>query len=155
MFDSIKTLISDVAGHAAPRTQCDGQNARLATAALLTRVATVYREMSFARRKMLHTVLKSGFALDDGGTDRLIDEAAAVDRVAIDLYHFTRQLNEVLDDDGRHRTVRMMWELVYADGNPNDFESNIIWRAADLLGVSSRKRVELRQQIAAHTRCLS
>jgi len=31
----------------------------------------------------------------------------------------------------------------------NEFEHNIIWRAADLLGVSTRQRVELRQRIAA------
>ena len=43
----------------------------------------------------------------------------------------------------------MMWEIVYADGNVNEFESNIIWRAADLLGVSSRQRVELRQLVSA------
>jgi tellurite resistance protein TerB len=38
---------------------------------------------------------------------------------------------------------------VYADGRVNEFEHNIIWRAADLLGVSTRQRVELRQRIAA------
>jgi hypothetical protein len=42
-----------------------------------------------------------------------------------------------------------MWELVYADGKPNEFEANIIWRAADLLGVSSRQRVALRQLVSA------
>ena len=31
----------------------------------------------------------------------------------------------------------------------NGFEANIIWRAADLLGVSTRQRVEMRQQAAA------
>jgi len=58
-------------------------------------------------------------------------------------------LNEVLDDEGRRLTVQMMWEIVYADGNANEFEANIIWRAADLLGVSSRQRVELRQRASA------
>ena len=43
----------------------------------------------------------------------------------------------------------MMWEIVYADGKPNEFEANIIWRAADLLGVSSRQRVALRQLVLA------
>jgi hypothetical protein len=42
----------------------------------------------------------------------------------------------------------MMWKIAYADGSVNEFEDNIIWRVADLLGVSSRQRVELRRQIA-------
>jgi uncharacterized tellurite resistance protein B-like protein len=43
----------------------------------------------------------------------------------------------------------MMWEIVYVDGTMKESENNIIWRAADLLSVPSRQRIELRQQIAA------
>jgi uncharacterized tellurite resistance protein B-like protein len=41
-----------------------------------------------------------------------------------------------------------MWEIVYADGRVTEFEDNLLWRAADLLGVSSRERIELRQLVA-------
>jgi uncharacterized tellurite resistance protein B-like protein len=105
--------------------------------------------MSDARRGKLHAVLKASFGLDDLTTVKLIDDAAAADRSAIDLYNFTRQLNDVLDDHGRRQIVKMMWEVIYVDGSMNEFENNIIWRAADLLGVSSRQRIELRQRIAA------
>jgi uncharacterized tellurite resistance protein B-like protein len=149
MFESLKSALSNLVGHTAPRNHLDDRDGRLATAALLIRVATVNGEMSAARRRALHAVLKSGFGLDDLTTVRLIDDAAAAERSAIDLYHFTRQLNNMLDDEGRRRTVKMMWKIVYAEGSVNEFEDNIIWRAADLLGVSSRQRVELRQQISA------
>jgi uncharacterized tellurite resistance protein B-like protein len=155
MFRSIKTLISDLIGDATPRVEDDRYNRWLATAALLTRVATIHSEMSEVRREKLRTILKSSFALDDRTAAQLVEQAVAVDRRAIDLYHFTRQLNESIDDEGRRRTVRMMWEIVYADGNVNEFESNIIWRASDLLGVSSRQRVELRQLVSAETTALS
>ena len=46
----------------------------------------------------------------------------------------------------------MMWEMVYADGHVSEFERNLIWRAADLLGVSSRERIELGQQVASRRR---
>jgi uncharacterized tellurite resistance protein B-like protein len=149
MFGSIKTLISNLVESAKPSNSAKGYNSWLATAALLMRVATVHNELSEGRRKKLYVVLKSAFGLDDHTTAQLIEESAAVDRDAIDLYHYTRQLSEALDDEGRRHTVRMMWEVVYADRNANEFESNIIWRAADLLGVSSRQRVELRQEVAA------
>jgi uncharacterized tellurite resistance protein B-like protein len=41
----------------------------------------------------------------------------------------------------------MMWEIIYADGQVSEFESNLIWRAADLLGVSSRERIELGRRV--------
>jgi len=42
----------------------------------------------------------------------------------------------------------MMWEIVFADGRVNEFEDNLMWRAADLLGVSSRDRIALRRRVA-------
>jgi uncharacterized tellurite resistance protein B-like protein len=149
MFGSLKSLISDFVEDAGLPNQFESKDCRLATAALLIRVATVDSEMSEARRGKLHAVLKSRFGLDDVTTARLIDDAAAADRSAIDLYHFTHQLNDALDDEDRRQIVKMMWEIFYVDGNVNEFENNIIWRAADLLGVSSRQRIDLRRRIAA------
>ena len=149
MFGSFKTIISDLVGIARPRIQVRDGNSCLATAVLLTRVATVDSEMSEVRREKLRTLLKSDFGTDDQTATQLIELAAKVDRNAVDLYRFTRQLNEVLDEEGRLQTVRMMWEIAYAEGNANEFETNVIWRAADLLGVSSRQRIELRQRVSA------
>ena len=148
MFGAVKALLSYLAGDPGPRTRANYHNRRLVAAALLTSVASVDSEMSEVRRETLHAILRSKFALDDHSTRSLLEEAIAINRNAIDLYRFTRQLNEILDDDDRSHLVQMMWEVVYADGTANDFDKNIIWRAADLLGVSSRRRVELRQKVS-------
>ena len=149
MFGSLKTLISNLGEDARLPSPFENQKRRLATAALLIRIATVAGEMSKARLGKLHGVLKSAFDLDDLTAALLIDDAAAADRSATDLYHFTRQLNAVLDDEGRREIVRMMWRIILVDGRANEFENNIVWRAADLLAVPSRQRIELRKQIAA------
>jgi uncharacterized tellurite resistance protein B-like protein len=149
MFGSFKSIISDLVGNARSRIPAKNSNSCLAIAVLLTRVATVHNEMSVVRREKLRALLKSGFGTDDQTAIQLIEQAAKLDRNAVDLYRFTRQLNEVIDEEGRLRTVRMMWEIAYAEGDANEFETNIIWRAADLLGVSSRQRIKLRQQVLA------
>jgi uncharacterized tellurite resistance protein B-like protein len=149
MVGSLKTFILRLVEEARCQKQLANRDCRLATAALLVRVATVNGEMSQTRRKKLHAVLKSSFGLDHVTTRQLIEGGAAAERSAIDLYHFTRQLNELLDEEGRRRIVGMMWEIIYVDGSVNECEANIIWRAADLLGVSSRERIELRQRTVA------
>ena len=154
MFASLKNFIASFVEDARLQKSED-KDCQLATAALLTRVATVDSEMSKARREKLHAVLKSCFGLDDLATAQLIRAAAAADRSAVDLYHFTRRLNNVLDNEGRQRIVKMMWQVVYVDERVNEFESNIIWRTADLLGVSSRQRIELRQRVAADRAALN
>jgi uncharacterized tellurite resistance protein B-like protein len=149
MFGPIKNLISNLVGDAGTQPRSNDNDGRLTTAALLVRVATVHSGMSKVRKQKLHAILKAGFALDDLAVAQLIDEAVEIDRTAIDLYHCTRRLNKILDDQGRRYVVKMMWEIVCADGYVNALEDNIIWRAADLLGVSSRQRVELRRQVSA------
>src|SRR5262245_48478375 len=126
MFGSLKTLIATLAGNARQPDCFETGKCRLATAALLIRVATVDGEMSKAKQAKLHAVLKASFELDDRATARLIDDAAAADRGAIDLYHFTRQLNSALDDDGRRRVIKMMWEVIFVDTTSNEFASNIV-----------------------------
>ena len=158
MFGSLKTFFSKLVEDASLRNQSENKDCQLATAALLVRVATVATvdgEMSEARRGKLHAVLKSRFGLDDLTTDQLVNDGVAANRKAIDLYHFTRQLSDALDDEGRRRIVRMMWEIIYVDGGVNEFEDNINWRAADLLGVSSRQPIELRQGIAPDSATLA
>ena len=56
----------------------------------------------------------------------------------MDFYQFTSVLKRALDDDGRQKIVEMLWDIAYADGAPDEFEENTIWRIAELLGVSTR-----------------
>jgi len=151
MFGSLKAFFASLGQEESLQNRFDGDDCRVATVALLIRVATVDREMSQGRRSKLHAILKSGFGLDDVAAAALIDAAAAAEQCATDLYHFTRRLNDMLDHDRRRRIVGMMWEVAYADGRVNEFAGNIIWRAADLLGVSSRERIDLRRRIAAES----
>ena len=52
-----------------------------------------------------------------------------------------------VDEPGRKRIVEMMWEMVFADGKVTEFEDNVLWRAADLLGISGRDRIDLKHQV--------
>jgi uncharacterized tellurite resistance protein B-like protein len=72
-----------------------------------------------------------------------------VEGEAVDLYHFTSVIMRSVNEAGRLRIVEMMWELVYADGQVSEFEDNVVWRAADLLGISSSDRINLKHRVAA------
>ena len=45
--------------------------------------------------------------------------------------------------------VEDLWEMVFADGKLHEFEDNVVWRVAELLGVQSRSRMELKQRVLA------
>jgi uncharacterized tellurite resistance protein B-like protein len=122
---------------------------RLAAAALLIHTAAIDGSVSDAARDKLHILIKQRFNLDDGATDELVAEATEAEQKAIDLYQFTARLNRSLDEAGRARMVEMMWQIAFTDGGVTEFEDNLIWRAADLLGVSQGERIALREQVSA------
>jgi uncharacterized tellurite resistance protein B-like protein len=78
MIGWVKILLSHLAGDTGPRAQVNDYDRLLATAALLTRVATVNSELSEVRREALHRILRSKFALDDHSAARLLEEAIAI-----------------------------------------------------------------------------
>ena len=148
MLAALKNLIGALSdSETQPRFAPD--DFRVAAAALLIHVATIDGAFAETELATLRDILRRRFSLDDASIDALIDEASAVEREAIDLYGFTAKLNRVLDDAGRERMVASMWDVVFADSKATEFESNLIWRAADLLGVSRETRIALRQQSEA------
>jgi uncharacterized tellurite resistance protein B-like protein len=148
MFESFRKFLSDVSEGGKHPVQFEHNDYRLAAAALLVHAAAIDGNISDVERAKLHAVVKRQFGLDEATTDELVAEATEAEHDAIDLYHFTSLINRSLDEEGRKRIVEMMWEIVYADGRVTEFESNLLWRAADLLGVSSRERIELGQRVA-------
>src|SRR5260370_2220034 len=121
MLESLKQFLAALAGGTKPQHHFQDGDYRLAAAALLIHVSTIDGEASPAERNKLHSVLKSGFNLDDEVTAELIDEASAADRDAVDLYHFTSLINRSLGEPGRRRLVEMMWEIIYADRPLTEF----------------------------------
>ena len=149
MLEAIRSFVTALASGERPAQGFDDQDYRVAVAALLIHAGTIDGSLSDAERDMLAALLKRRFALDDAATELLIEQATRVERDAIDLYHFTRVLNRSLDEAERLRVIEMMWEIAFSDGAIDDFEDNLIWRAADLLGVSQHERIALRRRVAA------
>jgi uncharacterized tellurite resistance protein B-like protein len=148
MFAGFRKFLSEVSEGDKHPVHFAHNDYRLAAAALLVHAAAIDGDVTDAEREKLHAVIKRLFALDEATTDELVAEATEAEHEAIDLYHFTSLINRSLDEEGRRRVVEMMWEIGYADGEVDEFQRNLIWRAADLLGVSSRERIELGQRVA-------
>jgi uncharacterized tellurite resistance protein B-like protein len=147
MLKEIKDFFSDLTGGEKHAVHFDDNDYRLAAAGLLVHVATLDGDLSETGREKLHALLKTRFDLDDALTAELIDAAVAAEHDAIDFYRFTSLLNRTLDEAGRQRVIEMMWQMAYVDSRVSEFEENVMWRVADLLGISAQERIELRRRV--------
>jgi uncharacterized tellurite resistance protein B-like protein len=149
MLQALKKLVSEIADGGAHPDHFGEDDYRLAAVALLVHTANIDGNFAETERQRLRAIVKQQYQLDDASADELIAEAIEAERRSIDLYQFTSRLNRTLDEKGRARMVEMMWQIVFADGIVTEFENNIVWRAADLLGISREERIALRERVGA------
>lgn len=149
MLDGLRQFIADIVSPSADADIAfDDTGYLLAATALLVHVVSLDGEPSRIEQRKLHSLIESRFKLDPGTADHLIAQATRAEGEAVDLYHFTSVIMRSVNEEGRLRIIEMMWELVYADGQVSEFEDNVVWRAADLLGISSRDRIDLKHKVA-------
>lgn len=148
MLDRLRNFIVDVISPEAPETRSfDETGCKLAATALFIHIISLDGTPSDVEIRKLHELIETRFGLDPGTANKLITSATLAEGEAVDLYQFTSVLMRSLNDEDRLRIVEMMWELVYADDHVSEFEENVVWRAADLLAISSRDRIKLKHRV--------
>jgi len=147
MFDRLKQFVSELTSDQPEEAMFDENDHRLAAAALLVHAVAIDGFVDEDERAVVNDVLKRKFDLSAAETEELVAEAVEKDQEAVDLYGFTSIIKRTFDQEGRQAMVEMLWEIVYADGVVHEFEDNLVWRVAELLGVSTRDRMRLKAKV--------
>lgn len=119
---------------------------RLAVAALLVHLAAVDGTSSPREIEAVANALKDHYGLDENQVKKLVEEARRKDKEAVDFYQFTSALSR-LEEKERVAIIAMMWQVVFADDTNHELEDNMVWRVAELIGVSARDRTLLRNRM--------
>ncbi|MEM1040013.1 MAG: TerB family tellurite resistance protein [Pseudomonadota bacterium] len=146
MFDQIKSLLGFDETQATPE-QPAVLDKNLAAAALMVHVIAADGEITGEEETKLNQVLHNHYALSDAEARSLANQAKSAQSSATDLYGFTSLLKRDMSEDERILLVEDLWEMVFADGSVHEFEDNVVWRVAELLGVHSRHRMTLKQRV--------
>ena len=129
--------------------ELDGEDAELAIAALLVRLARsddTYREVEKARIDRI-LACRRGLSPADAAARRA--EAEELEAGASDTVRFTRQIKERIALEERAGVIAAMWEVAYADAQRGPDEESLIRLVASLLGITDRESAEIRQQVKA------
>lgn len=141
MFDAIKKLFS-----AQKQTDVAALEPKLCVAALLVHLSAVDGESSDEERLAIQSTLQSYYGLSAQEVKNLLALAVQENNDSVDLYAFTSVLNR-LEVDEKHAIINMMWQVVFADQHNHELEDNMVWRVAELIGVSARERTLLRAEV--------
>jgi len=146
MFDAINKFVSGLTQSETPEEFVHSRP-QLAEATLMFHVIAVDGVITDEEKHRMNALLSKQFDLDEKAAQSLFLEAQEAESDAIDLYSFTRILKRTLDEKERIMIIENLWEMVYADGVVHELEDNVVWRVAELLAVSPKDRMALKQRV--------
>lgn len=138
----------------APRLQESG-GARLldpvtvAACALLLEIAHADDSFLPEERERIARHIREERGVDEAELRDVFSAAEQERRSSVDLYHFTRLLDEHLSREERRRLVETIWEVVYADGALSSAEGHLARRVGELLGFQHPEVQEIKEAVAA------
>ena len=147
MLERLQKLFQSVTHGERASRELTRDDPRVAAAALFFHVVDADGDVRPSERKKLRDVVAAAYDLKGSELDAVLKAGQKADDEAVDLYAFTSVLKRSLDEDQRINFIELLWEVVYADGERHELEENVVWRIAELLGVSTRQRVWARQRV--------
>lgn len=145
MFRRLLGLFDDA--EVARRETAAGDPLQRAAAVLLVIAARLDGHMDQHERASIERLLVERLDVTEAAT--LIEEAEEAAADTTDFFGVTRIINNQLPPEQRVAIIEMLWQVVYADGAVDDYESNLVRRVAGLLHVSDRDAGEARKRAIA------
>jgi uncharacterized tellurite resistance protein B-like protein len=121
----------------------------VAACALLLEIAHADEVFLPEERERIARHIREERGVDDEELREVFRAAEQERRESVDLYHFTRLLDEHLSREERRRLVETIWEVVYADGTLSSVEGHLARRVAELLGFQHPEVQEIKERVAA------
>ncbi len=134
MFDNLLAFLKAPE----PEATLSTNDARLALAALLVRVARADQNYDHREIALIDQLLASRYGLAAVAVKDLRHEAEKLETLAPDTVRFTRTIKSAVPYEDRDSVVEALWRVVLADGSRDHEEDGFMRLTANLLGVSDR-----------------
>lgn len=145
----IKDILNAFRAKTPPTLNTD--DARIALAALLVRLARTDGDYAKVEISMIDRILAKHFDLDTPEAAKLRIEAEEVETHAPDNVRFTRIIKDAVPYEDRSHVVEALWSVVLSDGQRDHEEDGFMRLIANLLGVNDRDSAFARQRAQQNT----
>ncbi|MEO0343140.1 MAG: TerB family tellurite resistance protein [Pseudomonadota bacterium] len=141
-------MLKDILDLFAPepaRSDLSTDDARLALAALMVRIARSDGDYAASEEKVIRAALTRRYAISGPQLDAIMDEAETLEGKAPDTVRFTNVLKQHIPYEDRKDLLKSLWAVVLADGTRDADENTLLRLLAQLLGVSDKDSALARQ----------
>ena len=120
---------------------------RLATAAVLLDIAYADGTFSPAEDGNVAGFLSQRFGLSPDDTRELVEAAEEIRRKTVDHFALTHHIRKNAPLAERIDIVKTMWRLAYSDGKLHEYETYLVRKLADLLGLEHHVMIEAKSAV--------
>ena len=107
------------------------------------------RQFDSAERQTITRLLRQRFGLADDEVASLVARAEQAVAETTQLFPFTHTVATRFSAQERIELMEMLWEVVYADGELDDFEANLLRRVGGLIYVTDKDSGAARLRVLA------
>ena len=123
----------------------EASDLQTAISKILVRTAKIDDEFHILEEEKILELLSSYFGLNSDDAQTLLKIAILEEEKATDLYAYTNVIKKELALNDRKKIIEMMWQIIITDENFDPYENNLDWRVAELIGISTRERVQIKK----------
>jgi uncharacterized tellurite resistance protein B-like protein len=131
----------------AGRAEADLGDARIAACALFLEMARADGEFNEEERARVLSILKHDYQISDDDAALLIRATDQELEESIDLWQFTRRINQSHSDEEKSRIIQLLWKIVYADGTLDKHERYLVHKLSKLLRLSHEELIEAKLKV--------
>ena len=143
MFERLKTFLNTLGAETA---KAEPDETAVAIVALALHVIHADGVVEEKENQVLESEIRNYFNLSKGEYDEMLAAAMQQEESAVDLFRFASRINRALDERQKTEFIGLLWQIVHADEQRNEIEDHLVWRIAELIGVSGRVRIAKRQE---------
>ena len=148
MLDVVKRYFNKATTEIAKdANQNAGHDIRVATCALFVEIARIDEKFTEAEMETILSILKQKYGLSQDHADALIAEAERELKKSVDLWQFTKLINENYSTDEKIEVVETLWQIVYVDGKMDQYEHYLMNKLKNLLRLSHNQLIDAKLKV--------
>ena len=146
---SIARILSLLSGQPQPPQDQTQQHdpLLLATAGVLLDIAYADGELTLTEDGNVAGFLAERFALSPDDARELMEAADEIRRKTVDHFALTHYIRKNTPLHDRIEIVKTMWRLVYSDGKLTEYESYLVRKLADLIGLEHHVMIDAKSAV--------
>ena len=94
----------------------------------------------------IKNLLVNKFHLESSKAQKALDFVLETSNEKVEIFSDIKVILDTMNHAERIKVVEMLWEVVLADGNIDDYESNLMRKISSLLHVSSFETAEAKKR---------